>query len=217
MIKYDIVNTYEILAILRDLKKSKCNMYIYFSDNKKITAIIQNIKQESFTIIPQTPLPEAETHCTVGIVAFSDKGKYFFYSKIFSGTSGFENSLLLPTKITHAERRLHQRIPVFNEDRLFLSGYSTMTGKYIFIVKDISQEGCALQIDKFSYKYFIAGDILKRTYLEFEDSKITSIAVKILGFDSDKKHISCQFINKTECQMEALDSLITNIIIKHRK
>ena len=72
MIKYDIVNTYEILAILRDLKKSKCNMYIYFSDNKKITAIIQNIKQESFTIIPQTPLPEAETHCTVGLVAFSD-------------------------------------------------------------------------------------------------------------------------------------------------
>ena len=211
-------NSFEIVAILRDIYLKKIELII-FSENNPV--FISAVDYNGFEIsrIPSLTASEGEIKF---IVKSNGMMLVFFALQEKENNSHCQRFFSLPKEIDIYQRRLTPRFIIDSKFSFRCRGRFTDGFNYNFKIINISQGGCGMVIDqKSQYKTAnLTGKELRNALLDFGDQGTMNISLLIVNDIVEKKGerlISCKFKKYSTTNKKLLDKVIVRLLIDEKK
>lgn len=211
-----IKNKYEIIAILREHIKHKGRV-VKREEHSKKDIELKSINYDYITIHDkENEFSEGafscEMYCSLGLVILELKKE----KKSQRERATSDIICKIPRKITIIQRRRYPRV-YFNEE----SNY-TGTGRfkngimYQFMIKDISDGGCALVTDR---KGIESDAILRHVKLDFREfgNFTTTLKVQKVTEEENIIRLSCQFLFRDNEEKSKAEKLVIRLNLTQRK
>ncbi|WP_447622040.1 PilZ domain-containing protein [Enterobacter hormaechei] len=210
----EIKNKYEIIAIFRDHIKHE-GRTVKVTEHSKEEITIRSISYD-FIIIrdyvrrTRKRVLTCEMYCSLGLVTFE-----LMKEKETEAEQYSDVICKIPKTITITQRRRSSRIYFDKELNYIATGRLKSGIMFEFIIKDLSDGGCALITDNRDIK---SDAILKHVKLDFCEFGhfITTLKVRALTEKGNILILSCQFLFRNDSEKSKIESLIINMNLKKR-
>ncbi|MBS1204295.1 MAG: hypothetical protein H6R25_1194 [Proteobacteria bacterium] len=217
----DLVDRYEIISLIRTLKKERCVVCINGIDN--LPGSLYKVGND-FVDIEINFTPSFSSGELITISLYGECCKMDFMTTDWQYNGRFL-SILSPVTCTITQRRKNKRFQV--PESLHYSGSGVLNdGHFInFDVMDLSSNGIGLCVDKLFVGLIKNDHVIKRVNFKFNTDEGFFCDLKVLNITSnicfrncsfDKVKLSCLFLNLGTKATEIIDSTLLNLIIEER-